>query len=78
MVDLISELETTVNAAALPLKVTLEAPVRSVPRIMTVAPAPPEVGSVFTNGSRPTDKLKTVPQPPGAQLTPVPPLPVVP
>jgi hypothetical protein len=58
----ISELETTVNAAAVPLKVTLVAPVRSVPRILTAAPALPDVGSVFTNGPSPTDRLKTVPQ----------------
>jgi hypothetical protein len=58
----ISELEITVNAAAVPLKVTPVAPVRSVPRILTAAPTTPEVGSVFTNGARPIDTLKTVPE----------------
>jgi hypothetical protein len=58
----ISELETTVNAAAVPLKVTLLAPVKSVPRILTAVPTLPEVGSVFTNAAKPTDRLKTVPQ----------------
>jgi len=29
-------------------------------RILTAAPAKPAVGSVFTNGPRPTDRLKTV------------------
>ena len=60
-VALISELETTVNVAAVPLKLTLLAPVRLVPRILTVAPTLPEVGCVSTNGPRCTDSLKTVP-----------------
>ena len=60
-VVVISEPETTLKAAAVPLKLTLVAPVRSVPRIVTAAPALPEVGSVSTNGPRPTDRLKTVP-----------------
>jgi hypothetical protein len=60
-VVLISDLDTTVNFAAVPLKVTLVAPVRSVPRIMTAVPTLPEVGRVSTNGPSPTDKLKTVP-----------------
>jgi hypothetical protein len=59
----ISDLDTTVNLAAVPLKVTLEAPVRSVPRILTAAPAAPEAGWVSTNRPRPQDRLKTVPQP---------------
>ena len=58
----ISELETTVNATAVPLKVTPVVPVRSVPRILTAAPTLPEVGSVFTKGARPIDRLKTVPE----------------
>jgi hypothetical protein len=45
--------------------VTLIASVRSVPRILTAAPALPEFGNVSTNGPRPTDRLKTVPQPYG-------------
>ncbi len=59
----ISDFEMTLNSAAVPLKVTLVAPVRSVPRILTAAPTLPEFGNVSTNGPRPTDRLKTVPQP---------------
>src|SRR5580704_5050652 len=59
----ISEFEMTLNFAAVPLKLTLVAPVRSVPRILMAAPTSPEFGSVSTNGPRPTDRLKTVPQP---------------
>src|SRR5215469_8401948 len=39
-------LELTVKVAAVPLKVTRVAPVRLVPRILTVAPALAETGSV--------------------------------
>ena len=60
-VVVISVLETTVNVAAAPLKVTLVAPVSLFPRILTDEPTLPEVGNVFTNGPRPMDKLKTVP-----------------
>ena len=63
---------TTVNTAAVPLKVTLVAPARFVPRILTAAPTLPEVGRVFTNGARPTERLNAVP----SLLTP--PLEVVP
>jgi hypothetical protein len=59
----ISELEITVNVTALPLKLTLVAPVRLVPRMLTVAPAFVAVGCVSTNCPRPTDRLKTVPSP---------------
>jgi hypothetical protein len=62
-VVVINELEITVNVAALPLNVTLVAPVRLVPRILTSFPTLPEVGCVSTNGPRPSDRLKTVPQP---------------
>ena len=62
-VVVISVLETTLNVAALPLKVTLLAPVRLFPRIMTAAPTLPEVGRVSTNGFSPTARLKTVPKP---------------
>ncbi len=58
---LISVLETTVNVAAVPLKVTLVEPSRLFPKIMTAVPTLPEVGSVSTNGPSPTDWLKTVP-----------------
>jgi hypothetical protein len=60
-VVVISELETTLKAAAVPLNVTLVAPVRLVPRILTGFPTLPEVVCVSTNGPRPTDRLKTVP-----------------
>ena len=67
-VVVISELDTTVNSAAVSLNLTPVAPVRSVPRILTSAPtfAPtlPEPGCASTNGPRPTDRLKTVPQMP--------------
>ena len=72
-VVVISDFDFTVNVAAVPLKVTLVAPVRLVPRIVTAAPTAPEVGCVSTNGPRPTDRLKTVPQPNGAQLLALPP-----
>src|ERR1022692_386003 len=62
-VVVISEAEATVKTAAVPSKLTLVAPVRFVPRILTAAPTLPEVGSVSTNGPRPTDSLKTVPSP---------------
>jgi hypothetical protein len=57
----IKDCDTTVNAAAVPLKLTLVAPVRLVPSISTNLPAFPEVGRVSRNGPRPTEKLKTVP-----------------
>ena len=58
----IKELEVTRKAAVLPLKVTLVAPVKSFPRILTAAPTLPEVGRVSANGPRlETERLKTVP-----------------
>src|ERR1022692_2092626 len=57
----ISVAETTVKLAAVPLKLTLVAPVRPCPRISMTFPTSPEVGRVSTNGPRPTDRLKTVP-----------------
>src|ERR1039457_2097322 len=57
----ISEAETTVNAAAVPWKPTLVAPVRFVPRILTAAPTLPGGGVVFTKGPSPTERLKRVP-----------------
>src|ERR1022692_2362052 len=60
-VVVISELETTVKTAAVPLKLTLVAPVRLVPRILTAAPTLPKGGRGFTNGPRPTDRRNTVP-----------------
>jgi hypothetical protein len=61
-VVVISELETTSKTAPVPSKLTLVAPVRLVPRILTVVPAEPEAGSVSTNGPKPTDRLKTAPK----------------
>ena len=52
-----SEAERSVNIAGVPLNVTLVAPVKSSARIPTATPILPEVGRVFTNGPRPTDKL---------------------
>src|SRR5580658_7120039 len=62
-VVVISELDTTLNLAAVPLKVTLVAPFKFVPRIVTAVPTLPEIGLVSTNGPSPTPRLKTVPQP---------------
>src|SRR5580704_10430225 len=61
-VVVISELDTTVKVPALPLKLTLVAPVRLVPRILTVVPTFAAVGCVSTNGGKPMERLKTVPQ----------------
>src|SRR5580658_1929277 len=55
--------EPMVKATATPLNVTLVAPVKSLPRIVTASPTTPVVGSVFTNGPRPADTLKTAPSP---------------
>src|SRR5277367_3559694 len=49
--------EPTLNDAALPLKVTLVAPVRFVPNILMVIPGLPNWGRVLTNGPRPIDRL---------------------
>jgi len=76
-VVLIKEFKTTRKTAGVPLKLTLVAPLRFVPRISTNLPALPQSGCVFTNGPRPTDRLKTVPQRP-AQGVPAPPATVVP
>jgi hypothetical protein len=46
----ISEGETTVNAAAMPLNFRLVALVRLVPRILTAAPTAPEAGCVPQTG----------------------------
>jgi hypothetical protein len=48
-----------VNTAAVPLNVTLVAPI-----IPPAAPAWPEVACVSTNGPRPKDRLNIVPPPP--------------
>jgi len=62
-VVVISALDATLKTAVLPLKVTLVAPVRLVPRILTAAPTAPESVWVSTNGPKPTVTLKIVPQP---------------
>ena len=79
-VVVIKALETTVKTADVPLNVTLVAPVRSFPRIWTGASTMLEVGRVSTNGSRPTDRLKTVPHSalPKGQASLLPPMYVVP
>ena len=51
-VALMWEPETTVKAALAPLKLTLVAPLRSVPRIWTAAPAMPKGGHVFTKRAK--------------------------
>ena len=56
----ISDSDTTVNVAAVPLKLTPVVPVRLFPRIKTTVPTLPELGNVFTNGPSPTDRLKIV------------------
>ena len=69
-VVLISVPEATVNVAAVLLKLTLTlvVPVRLFPKIRTGAPTFAELGTVCTNGPRPTDRLYIVPRlsvPPG-------------
>lgn len=44
---------TTVNFAGVPSNVTLEAPVKLVPSMVTALPTLPDVGIAFTNGSSP-------------------------
>lgn len=52
-VVVIKEGETMVNPAAMPLNVTLAAPLRSVPKMLTAAPTSPEVGcGLFERGGR--------------------------
>jgi hypothetical protein len=60
-VVVISVAETTLNVAAVPSKLTLVAPFRFVPRMVTFFPAAPDVGMVFTNGPSPASRLKRVP-----------------
>ena len=60
-VVVISVLETNVNAVVMPLKLTLLAPARSVPRILILVPAAPKPGSAATKGLNPTEKLNSVP-----------------
>jgi hypothetical protein len=55
--------ENTSITAGLPLKVTLVAPARLFPSILTTVPTLPEVGSISTNPPKLSDRLKTEPQP---------------
>lgn len=59
-VVVISVGETTVNADAAPLNVTLVAPVRFVPKISMAAPTLPELGCVLTKGKS-HGQMKIVP-----------------
>ena len=54
---LIAEPEFPIMVAAVPLKLTPVAPVRFVPRIVTVAPTLPEASWVLTKGFNPMEKL---------------------
>ena len=72
-VVVISVAETTLKTAAVPLKLTLVAPVRLVPRIRTAPPTAAILGTGFTNRPRPTERLKSVPS-----LVEFPPFPTVP
>jgi hypothetical protein len=56
-----SELETTVNTAAVPLKLTEVVFARLFPTIVTTVPTDAEVGNVATNGRRPVEISNTVP-----------------
>ena len=53
--------ETTANLTFVPLKVTLVAPVRSVPRIVITDPGLRKVGTGLTNGGSRIEKRKAVP-----------------
>src|SRR5258708_40051941 len=59
----ISEAETTLNLAAVPLKLTAVGPGRLVPRMIAFCPRAPDVGVVPAKGRRPLAKRKTVPVP---------------
>ena len=55
--------DTTVKVVLIPLKVTLVAPVRLFPRMLTAWPAVPNAGFASTKGASPAEKLKITPQP---------------
>jgi hypothetical protein len=59
---LISLLETTLKGAALPPNLTEVAPLRFVPRMITVVPEAPAIGTVLMNGLSPIFNLKIVPK----------------
>jgi hypothetical protein len=73
-VVVISDAETTLKVAGVPLKATLVTPVKFVPRMVTGVPTRPEVGWSSMKGLRPVERRKTVPWPP----PPAPPDEVVP
>ena len=50
--------ETTVNVACVSLNATAVVPVRLFPKMDTVLPALPKLGTASTNGARSPDKLK--------------------
>src|SRR3984885_12693893 len=68
----IAELDTTVNCAGVPLKLTAVAPFRFVPKIITAAPTLPEAGCVSTKGARPVETVKTMPSSSGPPKQAVP------
>jgi hypothetical protein len=51
--------ESTMVVAFVPPNLTTEALLKPCPRMPIFAPSLPEVGSVSTNGPRPTDRLNT-------------------
>ena len=53
--------DTTVKLTGVPLKLTLVAPVRFVPRILIVVPVTAAGGNALTNGRSPAENLKIVP-----------------
>jgi hypothetical protein len=71
----IEELEITLKVAAVRLKVTPVALFRFVPGMLISVPALAAMGSVFTNGPRPVERLNTVPhEPPSCAQWKVPPV----
>jgi predicted permease len=65
VVEIADPSELTVkDATGVPLKRTLVALVRSVPRTRTALPVLPAAGSGSTNAAKPSERLKTTPHPP--------------
>ena len=60
--ETISEPDTTVNGAGVPLKRTVLDPVKFVPSILTIPPTLPKSGSVSTKGPKPAAKAEHRPQ----------------
>src|ERR1700722_723257 len=60
-VAVISLADTTLNVAAVPLKLTAVAPVNAFPRILILPPTLPDPGRVWTNFFSPAVKLKMTP-----------------